>query len=133
MTTCFADSFYFLAILNTSDEHHESAALATPPPDCRVVTTEFVLIKVADALSHPRTRGALCNFVKYLRRQPNVEIVPATGELFESGLQLFADRPDKRWSLTDCISFHVMQDRGMRDALTGDHHFAQAGFNALIR
>jgi predicted nucleic acid-binding protein len=49
------------------------------------------------------------------------------------GIQLYDSRPDKQWSLTDCISFVVMQDRGIVEALTGDHHFEQAGFTALLK
>ncbi len=50
----------------------------------------------------------------------------------DRGVALYADRADKHWSLTDCISFIVMEDRGIRDALTGDHRFQQGGFNALL-
>ena len=56
----------------------------------------------------------------------------ATSELFERGLALYNARPDKEWSLTDCISFVVMADEGLTDALTGDRHFEQAGFTALL-
>jgi predicted nucleic acid-binding protein len=60
-------------------------------------------------------------------------IVPPDTELFESGLELYEKRPDKDWSLTDCISFVVMKREGIVDALTGDHHFEQGGFNALLK
>jgi hypothetical protein len=61
-----------------------------------------------------------------------VTLVPATPDLFERGRDLFAARPDKAWSLTDCTSFTVMADLAIKDALTTDHHFAQAGFRVLI-
>ncbi len=60
-------------------------------------------------------------------------IVRASDELFKAGVAFYAMRPNKDWSLTDCISFHVMRDRGIREALTGDHHFEQAGFKTLLR
>jgi hypothetical protein len=68
-----------------------------------------------------------------MRVATNYEIVPATGELFDAGLQLHAGRSDKEWSLTDCISFLIMEQRGLKRALTHDHHFEQAGFIALLR
>ena len=62
-----------------------------------------------------------------------MKIIPATADLFDRGVQLYAERADKEWSLTDCISFVVMADEGLADALTGDHHFEQAGFKALLK
>ena len=59
--------------------------------------------------------------------------MPASHSLFQEGVQLYNARPDKDWSLTDCISFVVMQEHGLTDALTGDHHFEQAGFTALLK
>jgi predicted nucleic acid-binding protein len=59
--------------------------------------------------------------------------VPASPELFQRGVELFRARPDKEWSLTDCISFVVMTEKGLSEALTGDRHFEQAGFHALLK
>ena len=64
---------------------------------------------------------------------PYTEVVPETTDLFKEGLKLYSSRPDKGWSLTDCLSFVVMKERGILDALTSDHHFNQAGFHALLR
>jgi len=72
-------------------------------------------------------------FLQFLRTSPSVTIVPAEQSLFDRGATLYDERPDKAWSLTDCISFIVMQDYSLRDALTGDHHFEQAGFNVLMK
>jgi len=63
---------------------------------------------------------------------PKVKIIPATHDLFELGLQLYSQRLDKDWPLTDCVSFVVMSEAKLRDALTGDRHFEQAGFRALL-
>jgi len=68
-----------------------------------------------------------------LQKDPEVTIVPASADLWQRGVALFASRPDKDWSLTDCISFVVMQERGIADGLTADHHFEQAGFVALLK
>ena len=68
-----------------------------------------------------------------LRNDSLVTIVPADKRLYDSGIALYRDRPDKAWSLTDCISFVVMKERGISEALTGDHHFEQAGFVPLLK
>ena len=68
-----------------------------------------------------------------LRADPDALIVPGDDSLWERGRILFAQRPDKQWSLTDCISFVVMQDRGITEALTADHHYEQAGFVGLLK
>jgi uncharacterized protein len=68
-----------------------------------------------------------------LRADPETEIVPARGSLFDRGAHLYALRPDKSWPLTDCFSFVVMTERDITEALTGDHHFEQAGFRAMLR
>jgi uncharacterized protein len=68
-----------------------------------------------------------------LEADQKAEIVLPGPALWQRGIELYAERPDKGWSLTDCISFVVMQDRGITDALTADHHFEQAGFTALLK
>lgn len=133
MSLCFADTFYYLALANPHDESHERAKAITRSLQRGIVTTEFVLIEVADAMSLPESRSAFLRLMDVQRGSRNVEIVRATSDLLEGGLRLFADRPDKHWSLTDCTSFVVMQEHGLSEALTGDHHFEQAGFRALLK
>jgi predicted nucleic acid-binding protein len=132
MSAVLADSFYFIALSNPSDEHHASAVAARALA-ARLVTTRYVLIEVADALSAPRFRAEVAGFLRRLASDPGTEIVDPDVSLYERGLDLFARRPDKAWSLADCISFAVMTERGLTEALTGDHHFEQAGFRALLR
>ena len=95
-----------------------------------IVTTAWVLTEVADAMSSPANRPAFIRLLETLKSSQDVKILPATADLFDRGVQLYAERADKEWSLTDCISFIVMADEGLADALTGDHHFEQAGFKA---
>ena len=83
--------------------------------------------------SDPNDRPKAHQFVHYIRSSKNCTIVPASQDLFEAGLRLHGDRKDKAWSLTDCISFVVMEREGIRRALAFDHHFEQAGFEALLR
>lgn len=68
-----------------------------------------------------------------LRSEPLITIAPLDMETFDAGVELYRARPDKDWSLTDCISFVVMRERGITEALTGDRHFEQAGFKALLK
>ena len=86
-----------------------------------------------NGLSKPTDRPRALNIVTGIRSSSLYEWVPTSPDLFEAGLQLHAQRPDKEWSLTDCISFIVMQQRGISRALTPDHHFEQAGYEALLR
>jgi len=62
-----------------------------------------------------------------------VKLIAADTVTFNAGLDLYRQRVDKDWSLTDCISFAVMQRMSLIDALTTDHHFEQAGFNVLLK
>ena len=92
-----------------------------------------MLTEVADGLSAPRFRAAFGRLLDLIRSEDHLIVVPAEQELFEKGVALYLNRPDKEWSLTDCISFAVMREQGITEALTGDHHFEQAGFIALMR
>ena len=133
MTTVFADTFYFLALLDSRERRHESAASASRDPQLRLVTTEWVLVEFGNAYSHPRDRADFVTLYHSLVKHPRVMIVPADPHLFHRGVELFEQRPDKFWSLVDCLSFVVMRDGGINMALTGDQHFEQAGFTALLK
>ena len=132
MTVTFSDTAYYVAILNRRDALHSTAVAFSLGYAGRFVTTEFVLIEVANFFNRPTGRPAFIALVNNLRAAGNVDIIPASTELFDRGFQLFSSRPDKDWSLTDCISFVVMADLGLSDALTADRHFEQAGFTALF-
>jgi predicted nucleic acid-binding protein len=133
MIARFADTFYFLALLSADDSAHKVAWRYAAELGSRIVTTDWVVIEIADALSSPAQRGAFLALWEEIRDHPAIEVIPADRTLLLQGLSLYARRPDKGWSLTDCISFVVMTDRGLTEALTGDHHFEQAGFRALLR
>jgi uncharacterized protein len=123
MRAVFADTFYFLALLDAREERHLQAAEASRDPGIRLVTTEWVLAEFADAYCHPQHRLDFVTLYRALLNHPRVEIVPADTHLFRRGVDLFEQRPDKEWSLTDCLSFVVMREAGIAEALTGDKHF----------
>jgi hypothetical protein len=129
----FADSFYLLALFNRRDAAHERALSASQSFEGVLVTTDWVLTETADALCDAANRDGCGEFLDDLRRSPRVNIEPATRALFDAGWSLFRQRPDKDWSLTDCISFVVMEQHGITESLSGDHHFEQAGFRALLK
>jgi predicted nucleic acid-binding protein len=132
MRVVFADTFYYLAILSPRDSAHARALAVGPTLSGRLVTTSYVLIEVADALAALPDRPRFLALLSALEGDPNVTIVPASEDLFHRGVDLYRQRPDKDWPLTDCITFVVMNDTGSTEALTGDHHFRQAGFQTLL-
>ena len=132
MTECFADAFVFFAAVNARDRHHARAVAELSATRGPLVTTAWVVTELADGLSDARTRRTFVTLHARLLADPRFVLVPATQALFERGLELYGRRMDKDWSLTDCVSFVVMRERGITDALTADHHFEQAGFRALL-
>lgn len=133
MTRVFADSFYFFAILNPRDTHHAKALELSRRLAAPLLTTAWVLTELADGLARSTERRLLHRVLNQLQTGAGHLLVPATDDLFHRGIDLYHARPDKQWSLTDCISFVVMQDHAITDALTGDRHFEQAGFRALLK
>ena len=132
MNELFADSFYYIAMLNSADRHHASAANFSRTLVRPAVTTVWVLLEVADALSDPAIRGKTHRFLGSLLSHPKSTVISDLEPWLTRGLALYGNRADKFWSLTDCISFEVMTERGITEALTGDQHFTQAGFQALL-
>ncbi|MBW4478965.1 MAG: PIN domain-containing protein [Tolypothrix brevis GSE-NOS-MK-07-07A] len=97
-----------------------------------LVTTEFVLLEVADALCTPASRSQTVTFINSLRLLESVKIIPVSQKLLDEGWAFYSQRPDKGWGLTDCISFVVMIQEGITQAFTSDRHFQQAGFVKLL-
>jgi predicted nucleic acid-binding protein len=132
----FADTGYWIALLNPRDDLHRKATAALHEFGLtQIVTSEMVLTEFLNSFSEsgPRLRQAAVKAVESLRGTPSVVIVPQTSLLFEKGLKRYHDMADKSWSLTDCASFLIMEEIQLTAALTHDRHFAQAGFRALLR
>ena len=130
--TVFTDTFALIAWLNPRDNAHAVVAAYLDGFTGRLVTTEWVLMELADALSAPEARATVVAFLQAVRADPLFDVVGYVPTVYQAGFRLFANRRDKGWSLTDCISFEVMTERGLSEALTADHHFKQAGFGAIF-
>lgn len=133
MSRAFADTYFYLALADPRDAGYARAQEASRTFRGTVVTTQWVLMEVGDALRTPRDRPRFVKLLELLAVDPNVTVVPADATLFKRGVELFRRRLDKEWSLTDCTSFVVMEEQGIREALTVDLHFEQAGFVAILR
>lgn len=103
--------------------------------DDTIVTTDMVLVEVFNYVSRRggTARRAARRLVLRLQQDSQTEVIPQTTEQFRAVAQRYADRPDQRWSLTDCASFLVMEERGITEAFAYDRGFEQAGFVARLR
>jgi len=135
MIAVFADTFYWTALFNQRDAFHLQAREATTRlASIPLVTTESVFAELLATFSAggPAERREVARSVRRLLTRAQLEVLPQTHELFLAGLDLYERRPDKQYSLVDCISMQVMRERGITEVLTHDHHFAQEGFVLLL-
>lgn len=136
MTEVFLDTSFAIALSSVTDQNHVRAAQLANQIESnstRLVTTQAILIEIGNSLSKQRYRAAAIQLLESLETDPSVEIILLTNGLHKLAFNLYKQRKDKEWGLVDCISFIVMQDRGIIDALTADTHFQQAGFRALLK
>ena len=131
MSEVFADSFYWIALLNPADAFHEAAKRT--PVSGRIVTSVAVQLEVLDAFStNPSLRPSAIHFWESTSCDPQITVMPLNAAILESAMDLFKARMDKTWSFTDCISFAIMRNRDITRALSADHHFRQAGFQTVF-
>ena len=128
-----ADSGYLIALAKPRDALHSKAVAWSRLVDEPLLVSEYVLWETVNYLSLLRDRSKAHPLVEQVMNVPPFVFVPASPELFAAGLRLHRERPDKEWSLTDCVSFHLMRERGLTRALAYDAHFEQVGFEALLR
>ena len=136
MRVIFAGTVYWIAINNPRDALHRSAVEAPSwLGDHRIVTSEMVLVEVLNSFSGEgsRSRRAVVSLVQRIVDDEDIELVPQTPQLFRTALALYRNRLDKNWSLTDCASFLIMEQRQITEALTHDRHFEQRCYSALLR
>ena len=129
----FVDAGFLIAIFNPADALHTRASGWAHRVQGRQVVTSMTWTEAIDHFSASTLRVRTAGLLQEYRRLPFVEFMMVDEALLDRGLQLHRDRPDKAWSLTDCVSFVVMRERGVTEALAYDHHFEQAGFVPLLR
>jgi predicted nucleic acid-binding protein len=132
----FTDTSYWVALINPRDSWRERALEASQSlGDTRLVTTQEVLSELAgffSAFGAP-TRQRVTSFIRHALSGSGIDVVPQSDATFRAGLELYGQRPDKQYSLIDCVSMETMRQRGMMEGLTHDQHFEQEGFVALLR
>ncbi|OQA15269.1 MAG: hypothetical protein BWY64_02936 [bacterium ADurb.Bin363] len=134
--SCFLDTSYLIALINTNDRWHKVANYwqeEVIKNNILLITTEYILVELADGLSVLKFRYKAAQMVSLLKNIRYVNIIPASTILFDADLALFKNRLDKEWSLTDCISMIVVHDYSIKDILSSDRHFVQAGYQVLLK
>lgn len=129
----FLDSFALIAWLNPRDQANPLVSQYFRDYKGNLLTTEWVLMEVADAFSNTHHKKRVIKLFDNLRNDSLVKIIGYKQSVYQNGFNLFSSRLDKDWSLTDCISFVVMTEHSVTDALTADHHFEQAGFRPIFK
>jgi uncharacterized protein len=135
MQIVFADAAYWIALINPKDNLHQRANdVSAQLGDCIIVTSEMVLVEVLNGLADygPRLRKIAHEMVAMIMDDATIDVVPQTRKLFQDAYAIYCDHPDKEWSLTDCASFVIMEQKNITDALTSDHHFEQRRYRALL-
>jgi len=135
VSAVFADTFYWIALINPGDRYaREVQRFDDLLSGGNVYTTEEVLVEVLTFFAADTwLRIRAVETVREILSDPAVHIIPQSHESFLSGFDLYAARPDKGYSLTDCISMQTMRREGLTQALTNDRHFEQEGFRSLFR
>ncbi|MCY7347236.1 MAG: PIN domain-containing protein [Pyrinomonadaceae bacterium] len=132
MKKTFVDTFYIVALVNRRDEFHEKAnELVLEYDNQPLLTTDAVLLEVGNSLARNNKEKAIEIIGEFLAGDA-IEIVRLDESLFNKAFELYKDHQDKSWGLVDCVSFVVMREHDISDALTCDKHFVQAGFRALM-
>jgi uncharacterized protein len=130
----FADTFYWVALSNPEDTRYRDAVALDRTLTATIVTTDEILAEFMTFFSgDPWQRGRVVATVRRLLTNPAVRVIPQSRESFLSGMTLYEARPDKGYSLVDCISMQTMRREGITEVLTNDRHFEQEGFRALFR
>jgi hypothetical protein len=129
----FIDTSYVLALFNRDDTYHVAATRwASVLSSRQFLTTHAILLEIGNAFSKVTLRKFGVNILRQFEREDHIAIIPHSPELHEKAMHMYESRPDKEWGLIDCVSFVIMQDHQLTQALTTDTHFQQAGFRALL-
>jgi predicted nucleic acid-binding protein len=133
----FVDTVGWIALVHREDNlHQEVTNVYRDIGRVRRITTDAVLVESCNAFSNATMRPLALALMEKIEKAEDIdvlEVIHVSEELIKEGWELFKNRMDKEWSLTDCISFIVMKNMGVSKAITSDHHFEQAGFTILIK
>lgn len=131
----FLDTSYVIALVHAPDPYHQRAVelgdlIASRGTSCLLHLG--IIMEVGDGFARQDRRSKGMQLIDRFLGEPGYEVAPLTEELRRLAIDLYRSRPDKSWGLTDCLSFVLMTERGIEEALTSDSHFEQAGFRALL-
>ena len=135
MRRVFADSMYWIALASLHDQWHaEAIRVSRTLRGVQIATTEEVLSEfLAHFCEHgPTIRQGSVRHVEDILTDPGILVRQQSHQTFLAGLVLYKVRPDKGYSLTDCISMEAMRREGINEVLTHDGHFTQEGFTRLL-
>lgn len=136
MIELFLDTSFAISLASKNDEMHSRAislAKRFTKKKNLIVTSQAVLLEIGNSLARQHSRQFCVRYLEDLRSDAFTLIVSLTDQIYDRAFDLFSKRSDKEWGMVDCISFIIMGDRKISDALTADEHFVQAGFRALLR
>lgn len=126
------DTSFVAALVNKRDENHQKAVeLSFNFNRKPMIITDAILLEIGNGLSRNFKKESVAAIEGFFESR-EVEVVRLDESLFDKAFELYKTHADKTWGLVDCVSFIVMKENGITDALTGDKHFAQAGFRALM-
>ena len=131
----FVDTSAWVALLDNRDGYHRRASEfqreLQKGAHGRLITTDYVLDESVTYLRLAAGVDQVKEFRRVIESSGSLQIVWTTSDLFWASWDQLIDRPDKRWSFTDCISFQTMRNLGIESAFSFDTDFRQAGFKVL--
>lgn len=132
MSILFIDTSYLIALINKKDELHEAAIAAAKRFHGPFLTTQLIFVEIANGLCLPSQRPLAISIIEEIQNDPLTTIVSLSADRFKSAFSLFKRRPDKSWGMIDCFSFIAMDEFNVKQALTFDEHFRQAGYDVPL-
>jgi predicted nucleic acid-binding protein len=127
------DTGFLVALAQPNDALHSRAVAWAKRINQPLIVTEYVLCETIKFHSKRPDRLRGQTLIREITSNPGYTIIDASPRLFLAGFELHRSRLDKDWSLTDCVSFHLIKEHSISEALAYDEHFLQAGFIALLR
>ncbi len=128
----FLDSGYLIALIRKRDMCHAAALEASELYTGPFLTTDLILVELANSLSKPPYRKTVVTVIEKIQADNDTTVVPFASEGMSKAFSLFKRRGDKTWGIVDCFSFVVMKEKRIKQVLTFDDHFRQAGFDTPL-